>query len=80
MPRFAANLSFLYTEVPFLDRFAAAAHDGFRGVEFGFGYDFTAKAIAARLSAHVDSTVAAPLAWRAAPGSSACSLRSRENS
>lgn len=52
MPRFAANLSFLYTEVPFLDRFAAAAHDGFRAVEFGFGYDFTAKAIAARLSAH----------------------------
>ena len=52
MPRFAANLSFLYTEVPFLDRFAAAAHDGFRAVEFGFGYDFAAKEIAARLSAH----------------------------
>jgi hydroxypyruvate isomerase len=52
MPRFAANLSFLYTEVPFLDRFAAAAHDGFRGVEFGFGYDFAAKEIAARLKAH----------------------------
>ena len=42
MPRFAANLSFLYTEAPFLDRFAAAAHDGFAAVEFGFGYDFTA--------------------------------------
>lgn len=52
MPRFAANLSFLYTEVPFLDRFAAAAHDGFRAVEFAFGYDFTAKEIAARLRAH----------------------------
>jgi 2-dehydrotetronate isomerase len=52
MPRFAANLSFLYTEVPFLDRFAAAAHDGFHAVEFGFGYDFAAKEIAARLRAH----------------------------
>jgi len=52
MPRFAANLSFLYTEVPFLDRFAAAAHDGFRAVEFAFGYDFAAREIAARLSAH----------------------------
>ena len=52
MPRFAANLSFLYTEVPFLDRFAAAAHDGFAAVEFGFGYDVAAREIAARLSAH----------------------------
>src|SRR5438132_8041363 len=52
MPRFAANLSFLYNEVPFLDRFAAAAHDGFVAVEFGFGYDFVAKEIAARLDAH----------------------------
>ena len=52
MPRFAANLSFLYTELPFLERFAAAAHDGFAAVEFGFGYDFAAKDIAAHLSAH----------------------------
>jgi hydroxypyruvate isomerase len=52
MPRFAANLSFLYTEVPFLDRFAAAARDGFRAVEFAFGYDFVAKEIAARLRTH----------------------------
>src|SRR5437660_1770167 len=52
MPRFAANLSFLYNEVPFLDRFAAAAHDGFAAVEFAFGYDFVAKEIAARLDAH----------------------------
>jgi 2-dehydrotetronate isomerase len=52
MPRFAANLSFLYTEVPFLDRFAAAARDGFRAVEFAFGYDFAAKEIAARLRTH----------------------------
>src|SRR5882724_4555435 len=52
MPRFSANLSFLYTEVAFLDRFAEAARDGFRAVEFGFGYDFPAEEIAARLKAH----------------------------
>ena len=51
MPRFSANLSFLYTELPFLDRFAAAASDGFRAVEFGFGYEFPAKEIAAQLKA-----------------------------
>lgn len=40
MPRFNANLSMMFTEVPFLDRFAAAAAAGFRGVEFLFPYDF----------------------------------------
>ncbi|MDQ8703844.1 hydroxypyruvate isomerase family protein [Streptomyces sp. LHD-70] len=39
MPRFAANLSMMYTEHPFLDRFAAAAADGFEGVEYLFPYD-----------------------------------------
>ena len=38
--KFAANLSFLYQELPFLDRFAAAARDGFQGVEYLFPYDF----------------------------------------
>jgi hydroxypyruvate isomerase len=38
MPRFDANLSMLFNEVPFLDRFAAAAAAGFRGVEFLFPY------------------------------------------
>ena len=38
MPRFAANLSMMYTEHPFTDRFAAAAADGFRGVEYLFPY------------------------------------------
>lgn len=38
MPRFAANLSMLFTEVPFLDRFAAAAASGFKGCEFQFPY------------------------------------------
>jgi 2-dehydrotetronate isomerase len=46
MPRFAANLSFLYPELPFLARFAAAAEDGFAGVEFLFPYAWTAGEIA----------------------------------
>jgi hydroxypyruvate isomerase len=36
MPRFAANLSMMFNEVPFLDRFALAAKAGFKGVEFLF--------------------------------------------
>lgn len=40
MPRFSANLSFLFLDLPFLERFAAAAACGFRGVEFHFPYDF----------------------------------------
>lgn len=42
MPLFAANLSMMYEEVPFLERFARAAADGFIGVEFLFPYDYTA--------------------------------------
>ncbi len=49
MPQFAANLSFLYTELPFLDRFEAAAKDGFKAVEFMFPYAYEAKELAARL-------------------------------
>lgn len=52
MPRFAANLSLMYTEHPFLDRFAAAAKDGFRAVEFLFPYEFDAAEIAGRLQQH----------------------------
>ena len=52
MPRFAANLSMLYTELPFLDRFQAAAADGFTAVEFLFPYAWPAEDIAARLKAH----------------------------
>ncbi|HTS22775.1 MAG TPA: 2-oxo-tetronate isomerase [Casimicrobiaceae bacterium] len=51
MPRFSANLSFLYTELPFLERFAAAARDGFRAAEFAFGYEHPVSDIAARLAA-----------------------------
>lgn len=52
MPRFAANLSMMYTELPFLDRFAAAAADGFGGVEYLFPYDFPAADLRARLDEH----------------------------
>ncbi len=52
MPRFAANLSFMFTEVPFLDRFEAAAKAGFKAVEFLFPYEWTAAEIAARLKAN----------------------------
>ena len=43
MPRFAANLSMMFTEVPFLDRFEAAAKAGFTAVEFLFPYEFPAE-------------------------------------
>jgi hydroxypyruvate isomerase len=49
MPRFAANLSMMYNEVPFLDRFAAAARDGFDAVEYLFPYEHAASDIAVRL-------------------------------
>ncbi len=51
MPRFAANLTMMYNEQAFLDRFAAAAKDGFKAVEFLFPYDFRADEIKARLDA-----------------------------
>jgi hydroxypyruvate isomerase len=52
MLHFAANLSMMYTEHPFLDRFAAAAADGFRAVEFLFPYEHTPEEIASRLREH----------------------------
>lgn len=52
MPRFAANISMMFNEVPFLDRFEAAAKAGFRGVEFLFPYEYPASEIAARLKAN----------------------------
>ncbi|MEO8135998.1 MAG: 2-oxo-tetronate isomerase [Betaproteobacteria bacterium] len=52
MPKFAANLSMMYQEHPFLDRFAAAAKDGFNGVEFLFPYEFAAADIKSRLTSH----------------------------
>ena len=52
MPRFAANLTMLFNEVPFLDRFERAAKAGFGAVEFLFPYAFAADEIAARLKSH----------------------------
>jgi hydroxypyruvate isomerase len=52
MPRFAANLSMMYAEHAFLDRFAAAARDGFDAVEYLFPYAHAASELAARLDAH----------------------------
>ncbi|WP_295851606.1 2-oxo-tetronate isomerase [Tardiphaga sp.] len=49
MPRFAANLSMMFTEHPFLDRFDAAAKAGFSAVEFLFPYEHPPEAIAERL-------------------------------
>ncbi|MFJ5488581.1 hydroxypyruvate isomerase, partial [Hansschlegelia beijingensis] len=51
MPRFAANLSLMFTERPLLDRFAAAADAGFAAVELQFPYEHPADAIAQRLAA-----------------------------
>jgi hydroxypyruvate isomerase len=50
MLRFAANLSMMYNEHAFLDRFAAAAKDGFEGVEFLFPYDYEVTEIHSRLN------------------------------
>lgn len=52
MPQFAANLSMMYPELPFLDRFEAAAHDGFKAVEYLFPYAFAKEELAARLKAN----------------------------
>ena len=81
MPRFAANLSMLYTELDFLDRFAAAAADGFEGVEFLFPYAFAAEQLAERLKQHGLSQVlfnAPPGDWDAGERGIAC-LPGRED-
>jgi hydroxypyruvate isomerase len=52
MPRFAANLSMLFTEVDFMERFARAREAGFEGVEYLFPYAWPAADIARELEAH----------------------------
>jgi hydroxypyruvate isomerase len=52
MPKFAANLSMMFNEVPFLERFAAAADAGFKGVEYLFPYEFPPELIASELKAN----------------------------
>jgi len=52
MPKFAANLTMLFNEVDFLDRFKAAADAGFKGVEYLFPYAFDKKALADQLESN----------------------------
>ena len=52
MPKFAANLTMMYNEVDFLDRFEAAAKSGFKGVEYLFPYPFGKDELAERLQQH----------------------------
>ncbi|MBB3318235.1 MULTISPECIES: hydroxypyruvate isomerase [unclassified Rhizobium] len=52
MPRFAANLTMLFNEVPFLERFSHAAKAGFEGVEFLFPYDFDKETLRSALTRH----------------------------
>jgi hydroxypyruvate isomerase len=49
MPKFCANLGFLFTEVPFLDRFAASAKAGFSAVEFSHPYDYSKEQLVDKL-------------------------------
>jgi hydroxypyruvate isomerase len=75
MPRFAANLSMMYTEHDFLDRFGAAADDGFKAVEYLFPYAYPAHAIVERLEAHQLAQVlfnAPPGDWDAGERGIAC--------
>jgi hydroxypyruvate isomerase len=64
MPRFAANLSMMFTERPFLERFDAAAAAGFEAVEFLFPYAFSA----AEIRAALDSNGLALALFNAPPG------------
>lgn len=52
MPKFAANLTMLFNEVDFLERFQAAADTGFKGVEYLFPYDFDKNTLAELLQKH----------------------------
>ncbi len=75
MPRFAANLSMLYNVHAFLDRFAAAAADGFDAVEYLFPYEHPAAELAARLGAHALQQVlfnSPPGDWAAGERGLAC--------
>jgi len=52
MPRFAANLTMLWNELDFLDRFAAAKRAGFSAVEYLFPYAYPKEQLAERLAIH----------------------------
>ena len=75
MPRFAANLTMLYNEHGFLDRFAAAAADGFQAVECLFPYAHAPQALRQRLADHGLQQVlfnAPPGDWEAGERGLAC--------
>jgi len=63
MPRFAANLTMLFNEVAFLDRFELAALAGFQAVEFLFPYAYAAQDIRQQLDAHNLQLVLQPAPW-----------------
>ena len=68
MPNFAANLTMMYGEHRFLDRFAAASHDGFTAVEYLFPYEYPADTLTALLEDNGLSQVlfnAPPGDWKA---------------
>ena len=52
MPTLCANLTLLFNEYPFMERFAAAAKAGFKGVEYLFPYDYSKEALAEALAKH----------------------------
>jgi hydroxypyruvate isomerase len=52
MPKFAANIAYLFTERPLIERFAAAAAAGFKAVELQFPYDHAPSAVKAELDKH----------------------------
>jgi len=81
MCKFAANLSMLFTEVDFLDRFEAAANAGFNSVEYLFPYDYPAALIKAQLQKNqlTQALFNAPAGdWQAGDRGIAC-LPGREN-
>jgi len=82
MPRFAANLTMMYVEYEFLDRFAAAAADGFDAVEFAFPYEYSRSEIALRLTDHGLRQVlfnAPPGNYSAGERGMACSVKQRDS-
>ncbi|UTY60347.1 hydroxypyruvate isomerase [Massilia sp. erpn] len=81
MQKLAANLSMLFTELPFLERFAAAQAAGFGAVEFLFPYAFEPEEIALRLRRHQLQLVLhnlPPGDWAAGDRGLACDPRRQE--
>src|SRR4051812_29502164 len=71
MPKFAANITMMFTEWPFIDRIEAAAQAGFRAVELQYPYDHPPETIAAKLRTHAVENVL----FNAAPGNIAAGER-----